>query len=209
MALAFPLSVPLNVEASSKVWPCASMAAIEWAGGDCRIPTRSGVGGDCIACGEATGILATAEGETAFSIKIFLLAWVELVDLAAWEGVDGCVLALEIVLWLAVDVALVLAATGGGDFWMAPMTWARTREVELADLPVALDLVDTCSSSPLLQVSSFSPSWIRAEGALDCPGLVLVLEECLPLGDMVSLWWWSMGGKSDFSHPGNGCSDEW
>jgi len=34
------------------------------------------------------------------------------------------------------------------------MTWARTLEVKVAVLPVALDLVVTCSSSPSLQVSS-------------------------------------------------------
>jgi len=48
---------------------------------------------------------------------------------------------------------------------MAP-TWARTLEVEVADLPVALDLVVACSSYPPLEVSSSSSS---SQGAEETP----------------------------------------
>jgi len=82
---------------------------------------------------------------------------------------------------------------------MAPMTWARTLEVEVADLPVVLDHVVACSSTPPLEVSSSSSSCLRAEGA---PTVL----ECFFFCGRLSTWFhseWYHGDqnvKNNFSH---------
>jgi len=60
---------------------------------------------------------------------------------------------------------------------MAPITWARTLEAEVADLSVVLDLVVACSSSPPMQVTSSSSSCLKVEEALDCLGVLFPLLE--------------------------------
>ena len=118
MALWFPFSVALRLEASSKWSPWTGIAATEWAGGDCLWPASWMGREGCMACGAATGMWATAGGEAWLAMEIPWLAWVELVDLAVITGGDWNALALETDPGLAVALAVVgvEAAAEGGAF---------------------------------------------------------------------------------------------